>query len=229
MQNACYASPALKEWISTLLLLSCPDSDTSRAYPRPFLFGGTGVLASPLPVSSAASAAGLGYQLPNQRHFLQRIPVTGKKVKPQRRCIVCKDAGVRRESRFYCSACPGGPGFCRTGPCFMTHHRMMGCIFDKHLLIWRKIWTENILTGSVCVWSGELSWWEDTCAHAGYRVVCKNVLSVFCWIESVIDKMSSTWMYWQNKGHQKWYMWYLIRTFGVLAQVSVHWSPLWNQ
>lgn len=143
MENACYVSPALKEWISTLLLLSCPDSDTSRAYPRPFLFGGTGVLASPLPVSSAASAAGLGYQLPNQRHFLQRIPVTGKKVKPQRRCIVCKDAGVRRESRFYCSACPGGPGFCRTGPCFMTHHRMMGCIFDKHLLIWRKIWTEN--------------------------------------------------------------------------------------
>lgn len=111
----------------------------SRPYPRPFLFGGTGVLASHLPVSSTASAAGLGYQqLPNQRHFLQRIPVTGKKVKPQRRCIVCKDGGVRRESRFYCSACPGGPGFCRTGSCFVTHHRMMGCEFDTHHLIWRR-------------------------------------------------------------------------------------------
>lgn len=65
--------------------------------------------------------------------------------------------------------------------------------------------------------------WEGTCAHAGYRVICKNVLSVFSLAEmSVIDKMSGTWMYWQNKGHQKWYMWYLIRTFGVLAQVSVH-------
>eukprot|EP00916_Digyalum_oweni_P006193 GHVL01010693.1.p1 GENE.GHVL01010693.1~~GHVL01010693.1.p1 ORF type:complete len:394 (+),score=46.22 GHVL01010693.1:227-1408(+) len=85
--------------------------------------------------NTSSSASYVGHQTdPYQRHCLQRVPVTGRTVWPQRRCIVCKEHGLRRESRFYCPGCPGGPGFCRTDNCFLKYHEALGCKFDsRHL------------------------------------------------------------------------------------------------
>lgn len=68
-------------------------------------------------------------------HVLQHVPVTGKKLKPQRACIVCKQAGTRRESRFCCLGCPGEPGFCRTEACFVIYHKTFGLPFHTHNVI----------------------------------------------------------------------------------------------
>ena len=39
------------------------------------------------------------------RHELVQIPVSGKTLRPQKRCRVCSHAGVRRETRFVCKEC----------------------------------------------------------------------------------------------------------------------------
>ncbi|XP_046402046.1 piggyBac transposable element-derived protein 4-like [Ischnura elegans] len=54
-----------------------------------------------------------------ERHFIERIPATGKKAKPQRRCVVCTKHGKRKESIYWCSDC--GVGLCFEG-CFKTFH-----------------------------------------------------------------------------------------------------------
>ncbi|KAK7505006.1 hypothetical protein BaRGS_00003576 [Batillaria attramentaria] len=61
-------------------------------------------------------------QIPS-RHCLEQIPPRdiGKR-NPQKRCRVCQEKGVRRDSRYYCPACPGQPGFCRITDCFMSYH-----------------------------------------------------------------------------------------------------------
>jgi hypothetical protein len=54
-----------------------------------------------------------------ERHFLERIPATGKKAKPQKRCVVCAKHGTRKESVYWCSECEAG--LCFEG-CFKTYH-----------------------------------------------------------------------------------------------------------
>jgi hypothetical protein len=44
-----------------------------------------------------------------ERHFLERIPTTGKKAKPlKKRCIVCPKPDKRKESIYWCSECEAG-------------------------------------------------------------------------------------------------------------------------
>jgi hypothetical protein len=54
-----------------------------------------------------------------ERHFLERIPATGKKAKPQKRCVVCAKHGKRKESIYWCSECEAG--LCLDG-CFKKYH-----------------------------------------------------------------------------------------------------------
>lgn len=60
-----------------------------------------------------------------ERHFLEYIPPTEKKVNPTRQCGMCsrvKDANgkkIRRESRFYCPDC--NVALC-VSPCFRVYH-----------------------------------------------------------------------------------------------------------
>ncbi|PSN39794.1 hypothetical protein C0J52_19451 [Blattella germanica] len=43
-----------------------------------------------------------------ERHFIEKIPATGKKEKPQKRCIVCQKKGKRKESIYWCPDCKAG-------------------------------------------------------------------------------------------------------------------------
>lgn len=54
-----------------------------------------------------------------ERHFIDRIPATGKKSKPQRRCAVCSKHGLRRDTVFWCPDCEAG--LC-LGECFKVYH-----------------------------------------------------------------------------------------------------------
>ena len=55
-------------------------------------------------------------------HKLTRIPESGRKKYPTKSCRVCsKDH--RKESRYQCFGCPGGPGLCMDGDCFDLFHK----------------------------------------------------------------------------------------------------------
>jgi hypothetical protein len=43
-----------------------------------------------------------------QRHFIEKIPATGRKAKPQKRCVVCQKRGKREESVHWCPDCQAG-------------------------------------------------------------------------------------------------------------------------
>jgi hypothetical protein len=43
-----------------------------------------------------------------ERHFLEHIPATGKKAKPQKRCIVCSKHGKRKGLIYWYSKCEAG-------------------------------------------------------------------------------------------------------------------------
>jgi hypothetical protein len=51
--------------------------------------------------------------------FVGAFPATGKKTKPQKRCIMCSKHGKRRESSYWCSECEAG--LCLDG-CFKKYH-----------------------------------------------------------------------------------------------------------
>ncbi|XP_021941441.1 piggyBac transposable element-derived protein 4-like [Zootermopsis nevadensis] len=55
----------------------------------------------------------------SERHFQERIPATGKKAKPQKRCVVCRKRGKRKDTVYWC-------GECEVGLC------MVGCFKDFH-------------------------------------------------------------------------------------------------
>jgi uncharacterized Zn-finger protein len=68
-------------------------------------------------------------QLPNpppkrltERHFPERIPPTGRKAKPYRRCVVCVRKGQRKESQYWCSDCEAA--LCLEG-CFKVYHTLL--------------------------------------------------------------------------------------------------------
>jgi hypothetical protein len=74
--------------------------------------------AVPRPVYGHQSLEPLPKRL-TERHFLERIPATGKKAKPQKICIVCSKHGRRKESIYWCSECEAG--LCLNG-CFKKYH-----------------------------------------------------------------------------------------------------------
>ena len=60
-------------------------------------------------------------------HYLEAIPVTGKKKNPSRACRVCAKNNVRKETRYVCGLCEGKPAMC-IEPCFVTYHQQLGVI-----------------------------------------------------------------------------------------------------
>ena len=56
-----------------------------------------------------------------ERHFMEPIPPTEHKEKPQKRCRVCFKKGKRKDSRYHCPRCPSKPGLCYY-PCFEIYH-----------------------------------------------------------------------------------------------------------
>ena len=54
-------------------------------------------------------------------HTPSPILQTGKKKYPQRRCVVCRQNGAPRDTRYYCRACAEVPALCKT-PCFGIYH-----------------------------------------------------------------------------------------------------------
>ena len=43
-----------------------------------------------------------------ERHFPTYVPATDKKMNAQRRCVVCKKGGVRKDTRYQCLRCDVG-------------------------------------------------------------------------------------------------------------------------
>ena len=63
--------------------------------------------------------------LPNAgRHFLELVPPTDQKEKPQKRCVVCTKEKKRREGRYQCKTCSNHPGLC-PAPCFEVFHTVV--------------------------------------------------------------------------------------------------------
>ena len=54
-------------------------------------------------------------------HTIVQLPPTQRKPKPAKRCRVCYSLGKRKESRYYCPACPSQPGLCPK-ECFAQYH-----------------------------------------------------------------------------------------------------------
>ena len=55
-----------------------------------------------------------------EKHFESRIPPTGKEKYASRRCVPCKNKGLRKEVRIMCVACDDVP-LCFE-PCFEIYH-----------------------------------------------------------------------------------------------------------
>ena len=53
-----------------------------------------------------------------ERHFIRRIPPSGKKQHPQRRCVVCAKHSRRRDTVYWCENCNVGLCF----DCFEIYH-----------------------------------------------------------------------------------------------------------
>ena len=67
------------------------------------------------------------------KHFLELIPQSEKKEKPQKRCQTCHEEGRRKETRYQCKICPTHPGLC-PAPCFEKFHsKWKFCRFSKVL------------------------------------------------------------------------------------------------
>ena len=54
-------------------------------------------------------------------HIPSRIPRTGKKIYPQRRCVICSENGTPRDTRYFCKGCMESPTLCKR-PCFVIYH-----------------------------------------------------------------------------------------------------------
>lgn len=56
-----------------------------------------------------------------ERHFPRKIPQTGKSHSTSRKCKVCREKGVRKETCYMCQQCPSAPALC-VQPCFELYH-----------------------------------------------------------------------------------------------------------
>jgi hypothetical protein len=41
----------------------------------------------------------------HERHFIHKVPPSGKKALPQRRCVVCTKHGQKKDTRYCCLQC----------------------------------------------------------------------------------------------------------------------------
>ncbi|PNF31583.1 hypothetical protein B7P43_G00790 [Cryptotermes secundus] len=57
-----------------------------------------------------------------ERHFLERIPPTGKKARPHRRCVVCGKKGQRKDTQYWCGECEAA--LCLE-ECFKAYHTLL--------------------------------------------------------------------------------------------------------
>ena len=60
-------------------------------------------------------------KIDTEHHTPSRILQKGKKKYPQRRCVVCREKGAPRDTRYCCYACVEVPALCKT-PCFKMYH-----------------------------------------------------------------------------------------------------------
>ena len=63
------------------------------------------------------------FQMPNG-HVPFRLPPKGNKVHPAKRCRICCESKLRKETVFVCKACPSNPGLC-PDPCFGIFHQRL--------------------------------------------------------------------------------------------------------
>ena len=54
-------------------------------------------------------------------HYLEPIPPTASKANPTRKCVLCKKADIRKESRYQCGFCEDKVALC-IHPCFKNYH-----------------------------------------------------------------------------------------------------------
>ena len=54
-----------------------------------------------------------------KRHFIEKIPASGKKAKPQKTCVVCQKSGMKKETIYWCPDCQ--TGLC-LDTCFKLFH-----------------------------------------------------------------------------------------------------------
>ncbi|KAK7109565.1 hypothetical protein V1264_013589 [Littorina saxatilis] len=81
--------------------------------------------------SNSPTAASV--QSAESAHLMDRVPQRGSKTNCQKRCVVCKTLGLRRDSRFHCVGCPEKPGLCRnTKECFKIYHEWKGIHVDSN-------------------------------------------------------------------------------------------------
>ena len=72
----------------------------------------------------------------------QLIPTTEKKMKPQKKCVVCKEKGIRKESRYHCGDCSSQPGLC-AAPCFRQYHTKNGINFSICIIVLDNVVLDN--------------------------------------------------------------------------------------
>ena len=57
-------------------------------------------------------------------HFLELVPPTDVKEKPQKTCVICSKEKKRKGSRYQCKTCSNHPGLC-PAPCFEVFHTVV--------------------------------------------------------------------------------------------------------
>jgi len=55
------------------------------------------------------------------QHYMDLLPPNANKSNPTKRCVVCFQAGRRRETRYFCETCLSKPALCIV-PCFKSFH-----------------------------------------------------------------------------------------------------------
>ena len=61
-------------------------------------------------------------------HFMDLIPPTANKPRPQKKCRVCSAKNIRKDTRYYCPDCPSQPGLCLP-QCYRKYHTERHCYF----------------------------------------------------------------------------------------------------
>ena len=67
-------------------------------------------------VESSRHSGGTLHHIPHQ------IPQNGKKRYRQLRCVMCRDNGFPRDTRYYCNGCSEKPALCKK-LCFYNYHK----------------------------------------------------------------------------------------------------------
>jgi len=57
------------------------------------------------------------------QHFIEVIPCDDGKSKKMRKCVVCRQQGKRKETRYQCETCMSQPALC-VSPCYKVYHTM---------------------------------------------------------------------------------------------------------